>query len=26
VRVREALSPLVNDETKAWLVNATRAV
>jgi Xaa-Pro aminopeptidase len=26
VRVREALSPLVDDETKAWLVNATRAV
>jgi Xaa-Pro aminopeptidase len=26
MRVREALTPLVDDETKAWLVNATRAV
>jgi Xaa-Pro aminopeptidase len=26
VRVREALTPLVDEETKAWLVNATRAV
>jgi len=26
VRVREALTPLVDDETKVWLVNATRAV
>jgi Xaa-Pro aminopeptidase len=25
-RVRETLSPLVDGETKAWLVNATRAV
>jgi Xaa-Pro aminopeptidase len=25
-RVREALTPLVAEETKAWLVNATRAV
>jgi Xaa-Pro aminopeptidase len=26
VRVREALTPLVDEETKSWLVNATRAV